>query len=195
MSTVNTYLEALVDSIFGHLRQLGSMIPSRRRTGLRPESIKKAMQNQGLDAPDELIALYAYCDGTSTQEGEILGEIQLFPGFYWMSLDDALATYRGVSKSVEWGGSWLPIFANGGGDFYAVVCDSDSPYFGEIVGFVLGEPGQIIEFKNIVSLLETIERSFADGVFFISEGGLKADYPRMRTIAREIQPDFLEHEV
>jgi hypothetical protein len=192
---MNTHIEALVDRIFGHLQQLGSRVPSRRRAGLSPAGIKEAIHDQSLNAPDELIALYACCDGTSTQEGEILGEIQFFPGFYWMNLDDALETYRGVSKSAEWGGSWLPILANGGGDFYAVVCDSASPYFGEVVGFVLGEPDQIVEFKGITSLLETIERSFADGAFFISEGLLKADYPRMRAIAREVQPGFMEHEV
>lgn len=192
---MNSHIEASIDRIFGHLQQLGSVIPSRRRAGLSPERIRKAMYDQSLEAPDELIALYAYCDGTSTQEGEILGEIQFFPGFYWLSLDDALETYRGVSRSAEWGGSWLPIFANGGGDFYAVVCDSASPYFGEVIGFVLGEPDQIVEFKDVASLLETVERSFADGAFFISEGVLKADYPRMRAIAREVQPGFMEHEV
>lgn len=192
---MNTHLEALVDRIFGHLGQLGSRIPSRRRAGLSLNDIKKALSDQSLEAPDDLLALYAYCDGTSTREGDILGEIQFFPGFYWMSLDDALEAYRAVSKSGEWGGSWLPIFANGGGDFYAVICDSASPYFGEVVGFVLGEPDQIIEFRDIASLLETVERSFADAAFFASEGHLKADYPRMRAIARQVQPGFTEHEV
>jgi hypothetical protein len=86
-------------------------------------------------------------------------------------------------------------FADGGGDFYAVICDSASPFFGEVLGFVLGEQDQIIEFKNVATMLETIERSFADGAFFVSDGRLKADYPKMRAIAHKVQPGFTEHEV
>lgn len=195
MNAMNVQLEALVDRIFDHLREVGSIIPNRRRPGMNPDDIMREMLAEGLDIPEELLNLYAYCDGTSTHEGEIIGSIQFFPGYYWMSLGDALNVYRAVSKSSEWSGSWLPIFASGGGDFYAVVCDSNSPYFGEVVGFVLGESKQIVEFKDISSFFETIQRSFTDGAFFQSEGRLKADYPQMRAIARQVQPGFVEHEV
>lgn len=190
---MNMPLEALLDRIFYRLRQLGSVIPGRRRAGLLPDEVQSAIHSLGLDVPDELLNVYTCCDGTSTYEGDDIGKIQFFPGFYWMSLADALQVYHAISKGGDWNRAWLPIFANGGGDFYAVVCDEASPYFGEVVGFVLGEPDQIIEFKNIVSMLETIERAFADGAFFASEGMLKADYPKMRAISRQLQRGFMEH--
>lgn len=192
---MDTHLRALIDRIFDHLRQCGSAVADRRRAGLSAEYIQAAIQKFGLQVPNDLLGLYTYCDGTSTSEGDVLGDIQFFPGFYWMDLEDALDSYEAVSKSEEWNRAWVPIFANGGGDFYAVVCDDTSPYFGEIVGFVLGEPGQIVEFKNVVSMLRTVDRSFSKGAFFTSEGRLKADYPKMRAIARETQPGFLEHEI
>ena len=111
-----------------------------------------------------------------------------------MSLEDAATVYRAVSKSDEWDPSWLPFFANGGGDFYALVCDEKSPYFGEVVGFVIGEVSQIVEFESIFSLFQTIARSFDDGVFTFSEGRLRADYVAMRAIARQTQPEFVEHD-
>ncbi len=188
-------IDASVDRIFDYLQQLGSVIPSRRRVGLSPEVIQEVMGGLGLKPSVDLTTLYAYCDGTSTLEGEKLEEIQFIPGFYWMSLNEALATYRSVSRSAEWQASWLPIFANGGGDFYAVICDQSSSYFGEVVGFVLGETDQVVEFSNVASLFGTVERSFTEGAFFVANGMLKADYPRMRAIAREVQPGFVEHEV
>jgi cell wall assembly regulator SMI1 len=192
---MNTHLEALVDRIFGHLRDRASVTADRRRAGLSPEYVEAAIQDLGLQMPDDLRDLYSYCDGTSTFEGDVLGEIQFFPGFYWMSLEDALISYRAVSKSEGWNRAWLPIFANGGGDFYAVVCENTSPYFGEVVGFVLGEPDQMVEFRTVTSLFETIDRSFSHGAFFVSDGRLKADYSKMRAIARMAQPGFTEHEV
>jgi len=195
MNSTSVNFEPLIDRIFGQLRQHGSAVADRRRAGLSAERIEAVIRKLGLDAPSGLLELYSACDGTSTSEGETLGAIQFFPGFYWMDLEDAATVYGAVSQSDEWNPAWLPIFANGGGDFYAVICDSKSPYFGEVVGFVLGEAGQISEFENLFSLFETITRSFEEGVFFFSEGRLQADYPAMRAIARQTQPSFVEHDV
>lgn len=188
-------IEDLIDRTFSHLRRCGFSIGDRRRPGLSASSIAEALRESGLQAPNDLIDLYKCCDGTSTFEGDVLREIQFFPGYYWMSLNDALDVYRSISESGDWERSWLPIFANGGGDFYAVICDDMSPYFGEVVGFILGEPDQIVEFKSVLCMIETLEHAFAEGVFFILEGQLKADYAKMRSLARRVQPGFLEHVV
>jgi|GEM_PF-1242768 cell wall assembly regulator SMI1 len=194
MNSPNVSLEPLIDQIFDQLRQHGSTVADRRRAGLAPERIETILTGLGMDAPSGLLELYCACDGTSTYESDTIGEIQFFPGFYWMSLEDAATVYRAVSKSDEWDPSWLPFFANGGGDFYALVCDEKSPYFGEVVGFVIGEVSQIVEFESIFSLFQTIARSFDDGVFTFSEGRLRADYVAMRAIARQTQPEFVEHD-
>ncbi|MBW9336046.1 SMI1/KNR4 family protein [Herbaspirillum sp. RU 5E] len=191
---MNQLFKEPIDRIFEQLGQIGSTLPCKRRAGLAPVEVQAAFDGLGLDVPDDLLNVYCYCDGTSTYEGDSLSEIQFFPGFYWMSLEDAIDVYRAISRADEWNRAWFPIFANGGGDFYAVVCDKVSPYYGEIVGFILAEEAQLVEFQNIVSMLRTIERSFAGSVFYASEGRLKADYPKMRAIARQLQPDFTEHE-
>lgn len=188
-------VEALVDRIFNHLRQLGSVVPNRRRAGVRADEVENVLLGLGLVGPNALLAVYAHCDGTTTYEGDILGRIQFFPGFHWMSLEDVVKAYEALSKGKEWKRAWLPIFANGGGDYYAVVCDGASPFFGEVVGFVRGEPDQIAEFRSIFDMLAVIERSFTDQAFFLSTNGLEADHVRMRSIARQVQPEFVEHEV
>jgi len=110
-----------------------------------------------------------------------------------MSFEEILEVYGAISKDKRWDKYWLPIFANGGGDFYAVICDRSSPNFGQIVGFILGEPEQIVEFSSISTMFSTLERAFTDGAFFFADRKLKADYAKMRAIAREIQPGFVEH--
>jgi len=192
---MTTDLETTIDRIFDHLQQLGSPVANRRRAGVCPANVESKIRALGLQPPEDLVRLYAACDGTATAEGERLGTIQFFPGFYWMSLDEASTVYQSIRKDDRWGRAWFPIFGNGGGDFYAVICDQDSPFFGEIVGFVLGEHDQIVEFKSVSSMFETIERSFAQKAFFSSNEHFTADYPAVRAIARTVQPGFVEHDI
>jgi hypothetical protein len=81
MSAMGSHIENLVDRISDHLRQLGSVIPRRRRPGLSSDHVETAFHNLSLQVPKDLLALYAYCDGTFTYEGEMLGEIQFFRVF------------------------------------------------------------------------------------------------------------------
>jgi len=62
-----------------------------------------------------------------------------------------------------------------------------------VVGFILGEAERFVEFESLKAMLETIDRSFLDHAFYMAEGRLKADYPRMRAIGRSVQPAFIEH--
>jgi hypothetical protein len=157
-----SHLQSNVDRIFDHLRACGSLIPDRRRPGLSPADVEAKIGALGLRPPKDLVQLYAYCDGTTTTAGkDLLGKIRLFPGFYWMKLDEAITVYRSVSPHRLWHRSWLPIFANGGGDFYVVICNPASPFFGEVVLVMVGETDHIAEFKNVSALFETVERCFA----------------------------------
>jgi hypothetical protein len=84
----------------------------------------------------------------------------------------------------------LPIFANGGGDFYVVICETASPFFGEVLLVMYDETDHIAEFQNVSAMFETIERCFAQKAFFCADGYLEADYAKMRAIAHSVQPDF-----
>ena len=187
-------LEITIDRVFSYLRDLCRPIGRKRRPGVDVEAIIARLHVLGLQGPPDLVQLYSLCDGTETVVGDLLDEIQFFPGFYWMNLDKAITTYKSLVKDGRWSAAWLPIFANGGGDFYAVICDEKSHDFGGLVGFILGESDQIIEFENVSSMFRTIERSFAEKAFFVSNGRLQADYPKMRAIARSVQPAFTEHD-
>src|SRR5262245_36297114 len=146
-------LKTSLDSIFAYLHSCGLSIADRGRAGIRRPDVDVKFQSLGLPPPADLSLLYSLCDGTTTVEGDKLGGIQFFPGFYWMSLDEAIQVYHSISGDARWNRWWFPVFANGGGDFYAVICDSNSPYFGEVVGFVVGDDDQqIVEFKSVSAM-------------------------------------------
>lgn len=184
-----------VDRIFDALRRYGSILPDRRRAGLDPAHIEGVFYKLGLDAPKELIDLYSYCDGTATSEQDIIGKIVFFPGYYWMDLDLALEEYEAISKIDRWKRDWVPIFANGGGDFYAIICDRKSPFFGEIVGFMIGDSCQIVEYKSLLSMMEIIAECYDEGAFFPDGEFLEIDDAKMTSITRKVQAGFLEHEI
>ena len=191
-----SHLESNVDRIFDHLRACGSLIADRRRPGLSPAAVEAKIGALGLRPPKDLVQLYAYCDGTTTTAGkDLLGKISFFPGFYWMYLEKAINVYRSVSSHSAWHRSWLPIFGNGGGDFYVVICDPASPFFGEVVLVMVDEIDHIADFKNVSALFETLEGCFAQKAFFIADGYLREDGAKSLAIAYQVQPDFTPHDI
>ncbi len=187
-------LQDIVSRIFAQLREAERFIADRRRPGLCAAEVQTKVRSIGLAVPEELVQLYGVCDGTDTFAGDKFDEIRFFPGFYWMNLSEAVEAYNALVNDKRWNRFWLPIFADGGGDFYAVICDDQSSDFGAIVGFVVDENDHLVEFQGLTSMLRTIERAFAEKAFFVDKGHLRADYRKMRAIARSVQPDFAEHD-
>ncbi len=105
-----------------------------------------------------------------------------------MSLDDSLTTYRAVAADSRWDPAWLPIFANGGGDFYATRCGAGDGT-GSVVGFLVGQSEHPIEYESLTAMAATILACYEEGVFFLSkEGYLEADDHAHAAIARRLNP-------
>lgn len=90
------------------------------RPGLAPERVASALADLSLPSSEDVVALYGWRDGADASSASTLDELQLFPGFYMLSLSDAAANHRGFVADPRWLHGWLPVFANGGGDFYVV---------------------------------------------------------------------------
>lgn len=186
--------EQTINSIFNHLSSLHRSIASRRKSGVDEQVVVEKLSSRGLYCHKDFLEVYRLCNGTSTHKGDVLDQIQFFPGYYWMDFEEALTTYDALASSENWSKAWFPVFASGGGDFYCVICDKDSRDFGAIVGFILGESDHLVEFKSMKTFLETIDRSFLEGAFFAKDGFLEADYSKMRVISRGLQLDFVPHD-
>lgn len=181
---------AAIDRIFESLGALLRPVASQRRVGLSSERVVERFKSIGQHCHPDVVTAYRAADGTDSESDDSIGDISLFPGYYWLPLDEAFETYTAINKSPQWREDWFPIFASGGGDFYAIVCSDRESAFGSIVGFILGEPEQMIEFPTLSAMLETIARSFEQGAFRIEAGHLQADYAAFRIIAEKVSPSF-----
>ncbi|MDQ6719297.1 MAG: SMI1/KNR4 family protein, partial [Candidatus Dormibacteraeota bacterium] len=89
------------------------------RPGIPTRASEAMLRQHGLQVPFGLPELYAWHDGTDATTGVPLDDLHLFPGYYFLSLEDATRNYAAFRDDPRWNPAWLPIFANGGGDFFA----------------------------------------------------------------------------
>ncbi|GAA3520779.1 SMI1/KNR4 family protein [Aeromicrobium panaciterrae] len=174
---IETALEGL-----GRIALEQSLLP-----GMAATAVRTSLGDVNLRAPAELVTLYGWRNGTSTTD-VALDDIQMFPGFYMLSLEDAIANYRAFVNDSRWEPDWLPIFANGGGDFYLV--DLAAPSGTAMRHFRIDETRHPIEFHSVTSFLKSLAEAFERGIFFVdSSGYLEMDDLVFAALAAEENPD------
>lgn len=135
-----------------------------------------------------LSSLYGWRDGTTTTDVEAVDDIHLFPGFYLLSMEDAVANVEAFAEDSRWNPGWLPIFANGGGDFYLV--DLGASPVGAIRHYRIEETEHPVEFDSLEAMLATLAEAFDRGVFFVdSNGYLEMDDADFGELAATLNPD------
>ncbi len=145
-----------LDAIERHLARLARptrLAPGVPRTELASRRVPFAWTA-------ELRALYRARNGTITPPRAKLGELWLFPGFYLLTLDEAVTAYREQRRSRRWKKSWVPVLADGAGDFFAA-----SPR--GVIGFMAHEPEQKVEYESLAALFAAIADGFARRAFYV----------------------------
>lgn len=105
-----------------------------------------------------------------------------------MSLEESIQTYLELKETDDWEKSWFPIFASGGGDFYAMILAPEAQ--GKILGFYVFEEGDQVEYLSLKSMLATLKTCYEQGIIFRNEQGyLDMDYRKHAEVAHEINPD------
>lgn len=157
------------------------------RPGVSGAEVQGLLGSVGLKSNSELEALYSWRDGTSTEGVAAVDDIQVFPGFYLLSLEDAVANYRAFVTDRRWGAGWLPVFANGGGDFYVV--DLGSQDESSVRHFRIDESEHPVEFSSIKDMLRTLVQAFDRGIFVVDASGyLEMDDLVFAKLAAELNP-------
>ncbi len=184
---MNEVTSALADIEIG-LERLGRRILlSALRPGLDADQTRMLLRGCDLPGSEQVESLYSWRDGTETEGIPTLDDIHLFPGFYLLSLEDAVANYRAFVSDQRWTPGWLPIFANGGGDFYVTDLSGEMP--GVVRHFRIEESEHPVEFLTVRDMLTTIAAGFARGVFFVDDHGyLEMDDLAFGSLAAELNP-------
>lgn len=118
MTTLLTESLAAIDQ---GLTVLGrSALISSWRTGQSPVRVRDLLAHRGMKSVGELEGVFAWHDGIDFPPDVPADDFHVFPGFYMLSLDEAVASCDTYVSDRRWNPGWLPLFANGGGDFYVV---------------------------------------------------------------------------
>lgn len=174
--------------IQANLERLGRRVTlGALRAGLDAQRTRSRLQEVGLRSPAAVERLYAWRDGTEMKGAASLDDLHFFPGFYLLSLDDAIANYRAFVTDARWSPGWLPIFANGGGDFYVTDLAGDMP--AGIRHFRIEESEHPVEFMSLPDMLKTLAAAYERGVFFVDANGyLEMDDAAFAEVAANLNP-------
>lgn len=186
MSQGSGVTEALA-AIESNLARLNRPVMGVLRPGLSPAQVQSRLDSRGLPVEEELIALWTWRNGTDTTTGLTLDALHLVPGFHLLSLDDALANFDAFVDDPRWHPAWLPLLANGGGDF--LVRDTAVRDGTPIRHFRIEESEHPIEYRSIVYMLATFAAAFDRGIFFVDACGyLEVDDAAYAALAAELNP-------
>jgi cell wall assembly regulator SMI1 len=181
-----------LEIIAAGLERLGRM-PTLRllRPGLPASQVNAALEQWQLRATPDMEEAYAWHDGTDATTGEVLNDLWLFPGYYFLSLDDAMANYRAFRDDPRWDPSWVPVFADGGGDFLAVQCDARSDGWGAVIDFSLEDVEQSIQYASLSALFATVAAAFDADLFYVDDTGrFEMNDPAFIDLAREMNGEL-----
>ena len=179
----------LLNEIEKSLQQLDHSCVEHLNSGIISLKIQELFEEIPLQPNQDLRALYTWRNGSEDSEEITLGELAFFPGFYLMSLEESIQTYQELRKTSTWNQCWFPIFASGGGDFYAMNLASEAQ--GHILGFYVYEEDPQVEYQSLESMLIALKNCFEQGIIFRNEQGyLDMDYRKHAEIAHEINPDL-----
>lgn len=182
-------LSATLANIETSLKHLGRQTLLRfLQEGVSAETVQNSLEAVGLGATPELESLYAWRNGTAISGGVMLDDIHLFPGFYMLSIEDATANYGAFVTDPRWEQGWLPILANGGGDFY--VLDLGSRSAQPVRHFRIEEATHPIEFASLEKMLVTLSSAFDRNIFYVDHNGyLEMDDLAFGALAAELNPE------
>ena len=181
-------ISQLLNEIEKSLQQLDYPCVDHLNSGLSSQKTQELFEEIPLQPTQDLCALYTWRNGSKDSEGITLGELAFFPGFYLMSLEESIQTYLELRERNAWDKFWFPIFASGGGDFYAMNLAPEAQ--GQIHGVYVYEEEPQVEYRSLKSMLTTFKVCYEQGVIFRNKQGyLDMDYRKHAEIAHEINPE------
>lgn len=162
MAEMSALIDA-ADEILAWLRQHQRVVVDLLQPGLSEDAVRA--EHTPFALSPGVAGLYRWRNGTRLSQEHALDDHYFVPGYYFLALEDALAARR-TYGDIEWK-SWLPLFANGGGDFYVV--DHQS---GQILSFMNDLPDAAPIYASVTAMLKTAAACYRQGAYFVGGDGL-----------------------
>jgi cell wall assembly regulator SMI1 len=184
VTRISTALVSLEQHLFAFGR---TRLLSLLADGIGPDQVRAMLAELDLESREDVETLYSWHDGTLRSDSATIGQITVFPGFYLLSLADGCANYRAFAPDSRWREGWLPLFADGGGDFYVI--NLRPPSDGVIRHFRIDAAEHPVEFESLALMIHTLAEAYETKAFFLnSDGDLDIADDAFARLAAAINP-------
>ncbi|MFK4640159.1 hypothetical protein ABIA52_003048 [Paenarthrobacter histidinolovorans] len=139
------------------------------RPGLPAQTVTEELSARGLRPGADLIALYGWHDGTNSEPNVLLNDMYLMPGYYLLSLGEALETYDRFVNEYQENSSWLPLLEDNAGGYIFVDCSATDRQ--PVYDFDFENVENKLRHSSIQDMLATLAVAFTQGIFFKDEDG------------------------
>jgi hypothetical protein len=182
-----TELEPILDSVYRQLVKLKLPVADWLQPGLTEKEIKVKARDFPYALPLELIQLYQWRNGLRPEQDS---DHELFPGGYFLSLEEALHDYgelrrvaeqigreAGLDSAKIWDPHWFPIFRNIGGDYFIVPCTKKKKEAAPVY-FVVKDDRDLTQlYASLSEMMLTVIRRYESGAYFVDGRGLIQEDP------------------
>lgn len=157
------------------------------RPGASAGVVRSRLSAVGLQSSEPVESLYRWHDGTRLPADRITDDVELIPGFYFLSLEDACAERQARVGSRNWGSHWLPILTDGGGYFYlADLGDGQQP---SMRIWEFDSPGASQAFRSIEDMFATFDAALTRQIIVADRDGyLEMDQVEFERLCAELNP-------
>ncbi len=163
----------------GRQQTLDSLLP-----GIGPDPVRSTLNAAGFKSTPDLESWFGWHNGSSAST---IGVAQILPGYYQLSVDEAVATAATFREFPGWNGAWLPLLADGGGYFYLV--DQSVGPDGPVREFMHDQAEYPIQYSSLATFVATVAEAYEQRVFTNHpDGYLEAEDVVFERIAAEKNP-------
>ena len=161
-----------------HLTQLPMPhLVSRLRPGASSESVRATLAHRGMQAPEELVELYSWHDGTETTP-ELRGSLLWFtPPYFFASLATSAQMYDELMAAPgRWDASWWPIAFDNAGSYLNAVCFDEPNTVAPVLEYWTETHEEAVIHVSLERWIATLKAGMASGAIHVAaDGGLDVD--------------------
>jgi cell wall assembly regulator SMI1 len=176
-------LEPALERIVAWHKQHGRKVVDLLQPGLTAQAITAA--TAALPLHDDVVQFYLWRNGTRISQEYVLNDHYFIPGYYLLSLKDALDAYHSLISNTDWQNGWFPILTSGGGDYYGV----NFVQQGKVIHYVRDYPDYQMKYLSLSTMMQTAAECYESGAYSLDDRGffeVNADAERL--IARRLNP-------
>lgn len=185
-------ITSLLNAYVNELGRIGFDLGNRYLPGGDETQVRRSLAEVGFEYP-ELVAFYVWRNGVNDSLKLPKGKICIFPGYYMLSLDEALNWYRKKHESGPFNSNYFLLFCADGYDFYHFSREEKSF---EIIGMLEEIKGSrkffiAPEFSSFEKMLRTFIDAVKEGGIVINRKGY-LDYrdEEFSAVARRHNPNL-----